>query len=244
MRNIKLTIAYDGTRYRGWQLQSNGVTVQGELEKAILKLTGKKSRLSGASRTDSGVHARCQAANFRTSSKIPAEKIPYALNQLLPSDISVIDASEEDHDFDSRFSAREKTYRYYIYISKSRDPFREKYAWRVLYPLNALLMKREAKALLGKHDFKSFQASDKRERSSTRTILGIDVSRKKEEVIITVRGDGFLYNMVRNIAGTLVDIGRGYLAPGSMKAILAAKDRTKAGPTAPARGLFLEKIVY
>ena len=244
MRNIKLTISYDGTRYKGWQLQKNGWTVQAEIEKAIKKVLGKQYRVHGASRTDSGVHAKAQVINFKTSSNIPVSKIPLALNSVLPEDVAVIKAEEVRIDFNPQFDAKSKHYRYYILNSNKRDPFSEKYLWRVPSKLNASLMNKEAKVLIGRHDFKSFQATDKRERSSVRKITRISVKKKKETIAIDVEADGFLYNMVRNITGTLVDIGRGYLPPGSMKKILKAKDRTKAGPTAPPQGLFLMEVKY
>jgi tRNA pseudouridine38-40 synthase len=244
VRNIKLTIAYDGTAYKGWQVQKNERTVQEELEKAISALFGGKHTLYGASRTDAGVHALAQVANFKTTSKIPVSKIPFALNAVVPEDIVVKKAEEAEPDFHSRFAASSKIYRYDIFNSKSRDPFRERYSCRVPYVLDVPLMLKEAAFLKGRHDFRSFQASDKRERSSVRTIRSIGVKKKGRTITIHVEGDGFLYNMVRNIAGTLIDTGRGYLAPGSVPRILKAADRTKAGPTAPAKGLFLIRVKY
>jgi tRNA pseudouridine38-40 synthase len=244
MRNIKLTIAYDGTNYRGWQVQKNGSTVQEELEKAVRKVFGKKHRIYGASRTDAGVHARHQAANFKAAGNIPLDNIRAALNTVLPEDIAVTGVDEVPPEFHSRFDARSKHYRYHITSSRHRDPFTEKYSWRVPYRLNVGLMRKEAACLVGKHDFRSFQASDKRERSSVRKISGINIKKRGTGITIDIEGDGFLYNMVRSIVGTLVDIGRGYLPPGSMKKILEHKDRTKAGPTAPAKGLFLMEVKY
>ena len=244
MRNIKLTIAYDGTAYKGWQVQKNARTVQEELERAISAFFGGKHTLYGASRTDAGVHALAQVANFKTPSGIPVSRIPFALNSVIPEDIAVKKAEEAEPGFHSRFAALSKSYRYHIFNSKSRDPFRERYSCRVPYVLDVPLMRKEAAFLKGRHDFRSFQASDKRERSSVRTIKSIEVKKRGSSVTIDVEGDGFLYNMVRNIAGTLIDIGRGYLAPGSVSRILKAGDRTKAGPTAPAKGLFLVRVKY
>ena len=184
MRNIKLTISYDGTRYKGWQLQNNGWTVQAEIEKAIKKVFGKQYRVYGASRTDSGVHAKAQVINFKTSSSIPARKIPLALNSVLPEDVAVTKAEEAKLNFNPQFDAKSKHYRYYILNSNKRDPFTEKHLWRVPPKLNASLMNKEAKVLLGRHDFKSFQATDKRERSSVRKIQYISV--KKKGTIITL----------------------------------------------------------
>jgi len=244
MRNIKLTISYDGTAYKGWQSQANGRTVQDQIEKAIKKVFGKKHTLYGASRTDSGVHAKCQAANFKTTNPIPLKKIAHALNAYLDEDIAVVKAEEAGRSFHARFDARGKHYRYQVLLNPHRDPFEEKYSWRVPYKLNVPRMRREAKVLLGRHDFKAFQAADKRERSSTRRITRLDIKKRKDHLVLDIEGDGFLYNMVRNIVGTLVDIGRGYLPEASMKTILKSRDRRKAGPTAPAKGLFLIKVKY
>jgi tRNA pseudouridine38-40 synthase len=246
MRNIKLTVAYDGTGYKGWQFQKNGRTVQEELEKAIKKVFGKVHRVIAASRTDAGVHARQQTVNFKIPEdiSIPVGKIPEALNAYLPGGIAVTEAKKVPAEFHSRFDAKNKLYRYYIVNSRKRDPFTEKYAWRIPYPIDVPLMKKEARELVGRHDFKSFQAKDKRERSSVRRISKLRLTRKGSSLIIDIEADGFLYNMVRNIVGTLVDIGRGYLPEGSMRKILREKDRTKAGPTAPAKGLFLTEVRY
>lgn len=244
MRNIKLTIAYDGTSFKGWQVQKNGRTVQEEIEKAIKKVFGKKCTLYGAGRTDSGVHARGQVANFKTSSEMPITKVAVALSSLLPETISIQKAEEVKEDFHARFSAKKKRYQYSIHNSKRRDPFTERYAWGVSYSLDVPLMRKEAKVLEGRHDFKSFQASDKREGSTVRRINSIKINKKGSHITIDIEGDGFLYNMVRNITGTLVDIGRGYLAAGSMKRILGKKDRKEAGPTAPAKGLLLVSVKY
>ena len=244
MRNIKLTISYDGTNYRGWQVQARGKTVQGEIERALLNISGKKHGVHGAGRTDSGVHANAQVAHFKTALSIPEKNIPLALNSVLPEDIAVIRASYVNDDFHARFDARSKHYRYHVYNSRRRDPFKERYSWRVPYELDVPLMRKEAGALIGRHDFKAFQARDKRERTSVRNISRLCVTRKRSSVIIDISADGFLYNMVRNIVGTLIDTGRGYLPGGSMKKILKSRDRTKAGPTAPARGLFLVNIRY
>ena len=244
MRNIKLTIAYDGTSFKGWQVQKNGRTVQEEIEKAIKKVFGKKCTLYGAGRTDSGVHAKGQVANFKTSSRVPINKIAIALNSHLPESISILKAEEVKESFHSRFSAKKKRYQYLIHNSAKRDPFTERYAWGVSYLLDVPLMRKEAKILMGKHDFKSFQASDKREGSSVREISSIKVTQKGTSITVDIEGDGFLYNMVRNIVGTLVDVGRGYLPAGSMKRILDKKNRKEAGPTAPAKGLVLLRVKY
>ncbi|MDD5634384.1 MAG: tRNA pseudouridine(38-40) synthase TruA [Candidatus Omnitrophica bacterium] len=244
MRTIKLTISYDGTLYKGWQSQKNGKTIQDEIEKAIEKVLAKKHVLYSASRTDAGVHAKKQVAHFKTSSAISLVKIPLALNTALPDDIAITKAELVPDSFHARFDAKIKHYCYHVYNSHNRDPFKEKYSWRVPYKLNVALMKKEALVLAGEHDFKSFQAKDKIERPSVRKIHKIIVRKNKSDIFINIEGNGFLYNMVRSIAGTLVDIGRGYLPQGSMKDILKSKDRTKAGPTAPAKGLFLIEVKY
>ncbi|MBL7073233.1 MAG: tRNA pseudouridine(38-40) synthase TruA [Candidatus Omnitrophica bacterium] len=244
MRNIKLTIAYDGTNYKGWQLQKNGRTLQGELEKAIERAFGKKCRLYGSGRTDSGVHAKGQIAHFKTAGKLPVKKIPIVLTSLLPQDIQVVRAEEVPFDFHSQFDAKTKHYEYRIFCRKTRDPFIERYAYRWAYKLNLSLMKKEIAALIGEHDFKSFQAADKSARGSVRKIYSARVTKRKQFIIIDIVGNGFLYNMVRNITGTLIEIGRGYFPPGSMKKILKMKDRTTAGPTVPAKGLFLVEVKY
>ncbi|MFH1798947.1 MAG: tRNA pseudouridine(38-40) synthase TruA [Candidatus Omnitrophota bacterium] len=244
MRNIKLTIAYDGTNYKGWQAQKNGLAVQEVIEGALTKICQKRCRVYGASRTDAGVHARGQSANFKTLSTIPLAKIPKAFNSFLPRDVAIIRAEEVTPDFHAQFNAKAKHYRYYIFNSIQRDPFKEKYSWNMPYKLNTPLMKKEAKALLGKHDFKSFQAKDKRQRTSVREIFNITIKKRESFLIIDIEGDGFLYNMARNIVGTLVEIGRGYFPPGSMKRVLINKDRALAGPTAPAKGLFLMEVKY
>ena len=199
MRNIKLTISYDGTDYKGWQRQANGRTVQEELEKAIKKVFGKHHCVHGAGRTDAGVHAKAQAAGFKISSPMPVKKILTALNSYLNNDMVVTKAEEVSPDFHARFAVKSKHYRYFILLSGHRDPFTEKYSWRVPYKLDIPLMRKEAETLVGRHDFKSFQASDKRERSSVRRVSRISFKKQKDSLVIDIEGDGFLYNMVRNI---------------------------------------------
>jgi len=244
MYTIKLTISYDGTGYKGWQVQSNGNTIQAEIEKAVLKVFGRRHRVHSAGRTDAGVHAMGQVAHFKTPLYIPAKKVPVALNSVLPQDIAVVKARYMKNNFHARFDSISKLYVYKILNSPGRDPFSERFAWRVPYILDLKAMKAEAAVLAGRHDFRSFQAADKKERSSVRNIHRISLTRRKGFIFMRIRADGFLYNMVRNIAGTLVDVGRGYLPAGSMKKILAAKDRKHAGPTAPAKGLTLLSVKY
>ncbi|MGB2705812.1 MAG: tRNA pseudouridine(38-40) synthase TruA [Candidatus Omnitrophota bacterium] len=246
MPNIRLTIAYDGTGYAGWQIQKNAKSIQDEIEKALKKILGEKVRLIGAGRTDSGVHARAQVANFKTRKKFPPKKIQAALNAALPKDISVIEAKKAPLKFHSRFDAKSKIYRYTILNSRIDDPFLRNYYHKFPYKLNVPLMKRESGILLGRHDFKSFQrkSASSRIKSTVRTIKRITIKREKDFIHIGIEANGFLHNMVRNIIGTLIEIGRGYFPEGSMKKILSAKDRRQAGPTAPARGLTLLKVKY
>jgi tRNA pseudouridine38-40 synthase len=252
VRNIKLQIQYEGTDYRGWQIQGGRLstssprlkTIQGTIEKALRRILGQRVRLIGSGRTDSGVHAKCQVANFKTDSSIPAEKLRKALNALLPQDIVVSRATEVPPDFHSRFKARSKVYRYHILNGNVPDAFLRKTSFFYPYPLDLGLMSREARGLLGRHDFRSFQAKDVRERGSIRTIHNISLRRRGRLVVFEVEADGFLYNMVRNIVGTLIEIGRGRFPPGSLRRILRSKDRRLAGPTAPARGLCLVRVRY
>jgi len=246
MPNICLTIAYKGTNYAGWQRQKNAKTIQGEIEKVLNKISGEKIKLIASGRTDSGVHAKAQVANFYTQSKISPPILQRALNAKLPKDISIVKIKKVSKDFHSRFCTKSKIYRYTILNGSVNDPFSHPYYHKFSFKLNTSLMKREAACLLGKHDFKSFQAkaSFYKIKSTIRTIKKINIKKEKNFICLEIEANGFLYNMVRNIMGTLIEIGRGYLPPGSMKKILDSRDRGKAGPTAPAKGLTLEKIFY
>ena len=246
MPNICLTIAYDGTRYGGWQIQKNSKTVQGELEKALKKILKEKIKVIGASRTDSGVHARAQVANFKTKKNFPPKRLQAALNANLPKDISVTNAKNASLKFHSQFDAKSKLYRYTILNSQIDEPFLRPYYHKVPYRLNLPLMRKETKALSGKHDFKSFQAKSALSpiKNTKRTIKKVSIKKDKGFIYIDIKGTGFLYNMVRNIAGTLIEIGRGYFPEGSMKKILESRNRKEAGPTAPAKGLTLVEIKF
>lgn len=247
MRNIKLIIEYDGTGFNGWQAQVKGKrlrTIQEEIEKAAKKLFGKKISLIGASRTDSGVHAKAHVANFRTDSKLPLTNIKNGLNSFLPRQISIISSEEVSLKFHSRIDSIGKLYKYTIINRKSRSPLFERYSAFVPYDLNLTMMRRAAKHLIGKKDFKSFQASDKKEKDSIRTIEAIEIISKPPVMEIYIQADGFLYNMARNIAGTLIEVGRGRFKPETVKDILGKKHRPSAGQTAPAKGLCLEKVFY
>ncbi|MFH0771665.1 MAG: tRNA pseudouridine(38-40) synthase TruA [Candidatus Omnitrophota bacterium] len=257
MRNILLKIEYDGTRYAGWQIQKNAKTIQAVLEAALERITGVKTRLVSCGRTDAGVHALGHMANFKTASEIPLFKLIGGLNGVLPEDITVKEIREVPLNFHSRFDAKSKIYRYTILNTPSPSAISRCYVYHIPYKLNLSLMKKEAKCLLGRHNFKSFQASDPKiknslnnfsesrgERSSVRAINRLDIKKRDGLIKIETEADGFLYNMMRNITGTLIEIGRGRLGEGSMRRILRAKDRRLAGPTAPARGLCLVEVKF
>lgn len=245
MRNIKLTIEYAGTNYAGWQVQDKEHrTLQETLEKALQKILQKRVKIIGSGRTDAGVHAQAQVANFKTDSTIAIEKLQKALNAVLPDDISVVKTEEAGLDFHSRFSAKSKVYRYTILNRSSRPAILKDTVYFFSYPLNLKLMRKEARAILGKHNFQSFQAVDNKERGATRNIKNLEITRDKDFIYIDIEADGFLYNMVRNIVGTLIETGRGKLAVGSTKKILLARNRKCAGPTVPAKGLCLLEVKY
>lgn len=242
LRNIKLTLQYDGSDYHGWQVQDNAVTIQSVVEAAIEKITGQKSCAVGCGRTDSGVHALGYICNFRSDTKIPAEKIPYALNANLPGDIVCIKAEDAKEDFHAKSSAVKKRYTYFINNSPFPDIF--SHSWHVRYPLDLSAMQEAAKAFLGEHDFLGFASSGFSVKTTVRTIYSLDVTKENNLIIIDITGNGFLYNMVRIIAGTLVYAGSGRLAASDMPEIIASRDRSRAGITAPADGLFLSEVYY
>ena len=243
MRNIKITIQYNGKNYCGWQKQNNSPGIQGTIEKAIFDITREEVKITGSGRTDAGVHALGQVANFKTNSQIPVDRIPNALNAKLPKDISIVKAEDVDEDFHSRYSAKKKTYRYQVYNSLYRSPIYADISYPVKYDLDIDKMKKEAKSLIGTYDFKGFMSSGSSVIDTVRTIYNIEVSKSEDLIIIEIEGNGFLYNMVRIIAGTLVDIGRGRIAE-KMSTIIESKSRSMAGHTAPAHGLFLKKVDY
>lgn len=245
MKNIKLTIQYDGTAYHGWQTQENAVTVQETVEKAIKKLFGQeKPRLTGCGRTDSGVHAKKYVCNFYADTSIPYEKIPLALNAYLPRDIVCLEAEEAAEDFDSRYMAKKKTYSYYIYNAECPNAFLKNYAWHFKYKLDMEKMRRAASAFLGTHDFYGFAASGFTVKTTVRTIYSLDIEREGDLVAIHITGNGFLYNMVRIIAGTLAFAGTGKINPDDMADIINSRERKRAGITAPPEGLFLTEVFY
>jgi len=245
-RNIKLEIEYDGSNYAGWQVQSNsrGRTIQQIIERNLQKILREKVKLVASGRTDAGVHALAQVANFHTFSKMPFSRLKIALNGLLPEDIKVTKIKEAHPSFHSRFSAKSKVYRYVILNRDYSSPLQRNSVYFYPHPLNIKLMKNEAKALLGKHNFSAFQASQGKDKNPVKTIKKISISKKKGFIYIYIEADGFLYNMVRNIVGTLIEIGRLRFPEGSIKRILRLRDRRLAGPTVPARGLSLLRVKY
>ena len=244
MRNIKLTLQYDGTAYHGWQMQENAPTVQETLSRAIEHITGSKPQLTGSSRTDAGVHAKRFVCNFKTDASIPQERIPAALNTYLPDDIVCLLAEDVTPDFNARFCAKKKCYTYYILNSKYPDAFLRKYSWHFPYELDISKMKKAAEAFLGKHDFAGFASSGGSVITTVREIYSLDVEKEGDLIKITVTGDGFLYNMVRIIAGTLAFVGCGKTEPQDIAEIIESKDRKRAGVTAPPQGLFLTEVFY
>lgn len=239
MKRVMLTVAYDGTAYSGYQLQPAVPTIEGELNRCLGELLKEKIRVIGGSRTDAGVHALCNVAVFDTNSRIPGEKISYALNQRLPKDIRVRKSQEVETDFHPRHCASRKTYEYRIVNAQFPVPTRRLYSYYTYVPLNVKGMQAAAAYLVGEHDFKSFCSAGSQVESTVRTIYALQVMQENEEIIIRVTGNGFLYNMVRIIAGTLMDAGKGLWEPEYMKEIINAKDRSAAGPTALACGLML-----
>lgn len=239
-----MEIAYDGTAYCGFQIQNNAVTVEGVINEKLSQMTGEDIRIIGASRTDSGVHAKGNAAVFDTDSRIPGEKFAPALNTRLPEDIRIIYSKETEPDFHPRHCDCVKTYEYKIYNSPVPDPLLRLYSHFEYIPLDVEAMREGAAYLVGEHDFKSFCSIDTSAKTTVRTIYSIEVSREDNLITIRIKGNGFLYNMVRIIAGTLMLCGKGRLAPEKIREILASKDREKAGPTAPAKGLTLVKIDF
>jgi tRNA pseudouridine38-40 synthase len=244
IRNIKLTIAYDGVDYHGWQSQPGQRTIQEELEKAVSNLVGFYVRVKAASRTDAGVSALGQVVNFKIDSPIPTERLAQAITQRLPKDIEVIEATKVDDNFESSSSAKSKLYRYTIFTGKKRNVLRSRNCWNRTGRLDITAMKRAAELLIGTKDFKSFAAAADKRESSIRTVMQCRVTQEEKWIYIDIEADRFLYNMVRNIVGTLVEIGRGRWPAEKIDEILEAKDRTAAGPIAPAEGLCLMWIKY
>ena len=244
MKRIKLTIAYDGTNYCGWQIQPNGLTIEEVINRTLSKLTGEDIQVIGASRTDSGVHATGNVAVFDTETTIPAEKIAMALNQRLPEDIVIVKSEEVASDFHPRYCDCSKTYEYHIINTRIPVPTKRLTNYFVSYNLNIEDMRKAASYLVGEHDFVSFCNVRTDVENTVRTITELDILTNGDEITIRITGDGFLYNMVRIIVGTLIRVGRGFYEPEKVKEILEARDRKAAGVTAPPQGLMLMKIEY
>lgn len=250
MRNIKLTIEYSGTQFSGWQVQPDKRTVQGEIEKALKIIFKKKIRINGSGRTDSGVHAAGQVANFKVNSKMPCAEMVRAMNGNLAEDITILSALDVSPDFHAQFSAKRKTYRYSIFNRPTRPALNAGYLLWVQNSINLNRIKKEARDLVGKHDFKSLTATDPAkndqypDKSTVRTIYEITVKKSGPLITIDITANGFLYKMVRNIVGVLLDVGTGRIPTGSVKSILKAKSRPAARETAPACGLSLMEVCY
>ena len=244
-KRVRLTVAYDGTNYHGWQIQNNGITIESELNRCLTDLLREPVEVIGASRTDSGVHALGNIAVFDTTSRMPAEKISYALNQRLPEDIRIQKSEQVPQDWHPRRCDSRKTYEYRIYRAQFPMPVKRLYSLFTYYELDVNRMQEAAAYLEGEHDFKSFCQTGAQVESSVRTIYSVEVEEQGEnDLVIRVCGNGFLYNMVRIIAGTLFDVGIGKIAPEDIPAILEKKDRKAAGPTAPAHGLTMIGLEY
>ena len=248
MRTLKLTIAYDGTRYAGWQVQRQGrtagrPTIQETLERVLGRILQERVAVTASGRTDAGVHALAQVAHIKVRNPMPAERLLRSVNQLLPADVAVLRIEPAPAGFHARFQARSKRYRYRIFLGPAVPPFDRLYVWHVRMPLNLALMRREAAGLAGRHNFKAF-AIARPHGTTVRTITRVSLARRGEELWIEIEGDGFLHTMVRSIAGTLVDAGRGRLPAGTIRRMLARGDRALAGATAPAQGLALVSVTY
>jgi tRNA pseudouridine38-40 synthase len=245
MRTIKLTIEYDGTNYLGWQVQPKGPTLQRVLEETLRKITGEEVRLIGSGRTDAGVHARGQVAHFKTHSKINLHSMARALNSLLPPDIVIRRVREVDENFHARKSCKSKIYEYRILNRNLRSAFYYKYAWHVPQKLNLKEMKEATRYLVGEHDFSSFRSVGTPTQTAIRKVIRAEWKKGRDGLLcFEIEANGFLKQMVRTMVGTLVEVGRGRLGPEEFQGILQSKDRRKAGPTAPAHGLFLKEVKY
>ncbi|MBE6050755.1 MAG: tRNA pseudouridine(38-40) synthase TruA [Clostridium sp.] len=244
MKNIKLLIEYDGTNYCGWQKQLNGKTIQGVLEEALFKATGEKVEVIGSSRTDAGVHARGMVANFKTNSSIPPERFREAVNRKLPDDIAILSSEEVEEDFHARYSSKGKTYSYTIINRYEKVAIGKDYCCLVKDDLNIEYMKEACKCFIGKHDFSAFKTNGSSVKTSVRTISELYIENDKEIIKFYISADGFLYNMVRIIVGTLVEVGKGKIKVDEVPKIIESLDRSKAGPCIKANGLILEKVFY
>ena len=244
MKRIKLTVAYDGTDYCGWQVQPNGMTVEEILNRELSALTGEEVKVIGASRTDAGVHAEGNVAVFDTETGIPAERIAYALNCRLPEDIVAVKSEEVPGDWHPRYQCSVKTYEYRILNREMPDPVCRRSTVHVSYPLNLGDMRTAAGYLKGEHDFKSFCSPHTEVKDTVRTVHSLEIEKEGDIITVRISGNGFLYNMVRISVGTRINVGRGACPPEKVKEILAARDRRKAAATAPVKGLVLKHIRY
>ena len=245
MKRVKLIVAYDGTNYCGWQIQPNGITIEQVLNENLSKMLGEEITVTGASRTDSGVHSMGNVAIFDTETRMPADKISFALNQRLPADIVVQDSCEVPPDWHPRYQENiSKTYEYHIYNAAVPNPLKTRYCTFVSFPMDVEAMRAGAKYLVGEHDFVSFCNIRTNTQDTVRTVYDLIIEKKDDEIVLRITGNGFLYNMVRIIAGVLIRVGRGFYAPEKVKEILDAKVHTSEGATAPPNGLVLMKIDY
>ena len=245
MKNYKITIQYDGSRYKGWQVQnSTDMTIQGKLQSVLSQMTGQEIEVIGSGRTDAGVHAYGQVANFHVPNQFNAQEIIDYLNQYLPMDIAVTDIEEVDERFHARFHATSKTYAYRIHRSNIPNVFERKYMYTYTEPLDIKAMKEAASILIGTHDFMSFCGNKKMKKSTVRTITNIKIEERENELCISYTGDGFLQQMIRILTGTLIEVGNGMKQVSDIHRILESKDRANAGYTVPAEGLSLQSVEY
>lgn len=244
MRNIQIILEYDGRNYHGWQRQKNVITVQQKVEEAINKITNEKISVNGCSRTDKGVHAKGQSANFYTKSKISIERIPFAINNFLPKDIRVYKAFERPIEFHSRYHARGKKYSYHIINNPYGSALEYSRAWHIPQDLNIDDMVKANEFFIGTHDFSAFRVTGSAVKTSERTIYNSTLTHNGDRIILEIEGNGFLYKMVRTIMGTLIEVGKGRFHYNDIPNIIKSKNRKNAGKTAPAEGLYLEEIYY
>ncbi len=244
MRNLKLILQYDGSNYHGFQIQPDVATIAGEVNRVLTKLTGSDVNIQGCSRTDAGVHAYRYCCNFETEFPIPAERLPIVLKKMLPDDITAIECSQVDSSFNARFDTKSKTYRYLINTASDFTVYSRNYEWQYGKGLDVDAMRQAAQYIIGEHDFASFMTSGGQVTSTVRTVYKLDIVQNGHMVEIYINADGYLYNMVRIITGTLVQVGEGKISPEEVKNIILACDRQVAGPTAPPQGLYLYEIYY
>ena len=244
VKNFKITIEYDGGRYCGWQRQTHDPTIQEEIEKALKTITGQKISVIGSGRTDAGVHAHAQVANFKCDTKLNTQDFSGAINSLTPDDIVITGCEEVDDTFHARYSVKSKTYIYKLLNHSNPAALYRQYAWHIRQELNLEAMRTAITHLIGSHDFKAFEGVGSPRSHTTRCVLGASLRKEAQYLVFEIEADGFLRFMVRNIVGTLVEVGLEKLTPDDFKGILASKDRSQAGPTAPAQGLFLKEVRY